>query len=151
MTVEVVPRRLTRVCRAVTVLVVAVFGVLAVLLPRGGAGGQTFGPADQVAFFVIGLLLAGAVLAFTRARVRADAQGLWVRNVLGDRFFPWAVVRSIDLPDGAPWAQLELQDDETVALLAVQAGDGESAVDAVLVLRKLLHTSQDTPPDSPRG
>ena len=41
--VEVHPRQLTLVCRLVAGLVVDVFGVLAVLLPRGAAGGQTFG------------------------------------------------------------------------------------------------------------
>ena len=89
MNLEVVPRRLTRVCWGVAVFVLAAFGVLAVLLPRGGAGGQTFGPADQIAFFGLGVLLAGTVLAFTRFRVRADQRGIWVRNVLGERFFPW--------------------------------------------------------------
>jgi hypothetical protein len=146
MSLVVRPRRLTRVCWAVAILVVLVFGILALLLPRGASGGQQFGPADQVSFFVIGLLLAGAALLFVRARVRADEQGVWVRNVLGERFFPWPVVVSVDLADGAPWAQLELHDDETVALLAVQANDGDTAVDAVLALRNLLQNARDTPP-----
>jgi hypothetical protein len=144
MRLEVVPRRLTRVCRAAAGLVVVVFGALAVLLPRGPADDQKFGVADQIAFFGIGLLLAAAVLAFTRARVRADERGVWVRNVLGDRFFPWGLVVAVDLRAGAPWAQLELHDDETVALLALQANDGDPTVDAVLALRKLLQTAQDT-------
>ncbi|MCW2599610.1 MAG: hypothetical protein JWM02_1439 [Frankiales bacterium] len=143
MSVEVRPRRLTVVCRVVAALVLLAFGVLAVLLPQGSTGGQTFGLADQIAFFGIGLLLAVAVFAFTRVRVRADEKGIWVRNVVGDRFFPWGVVVSVDLPDGAPWAQLELHDDETVALLAIQSNDGDLAVDAVLALRKLLASAQD--------
>lgn len=144
MTVDVAPRRLTLVCRAVAALVVVSFGIIALLLPRGASGDQVFGPSDQVGFFGIGLVLAAAVLTFTRARVRADAQGVWVRNVLGDRFFPWGVVVSVDLADGSPWAQLELHDDETVALLALQANDGDTTVDAVLALRKLLQTARDT-------
>ena len=141
----VTPVRLVRVCWLVAVLVVAVFAAVALLLPRGASGGQVFGPGDQVAFFAIGLLLAAGVLAFTRVRVRADAHGVWVRNVLGDRFFPWGVVVRVDLADGAPWAQLELHDDETVALLAVQANDGDRAVEAVLALRKLLLASSSGP------
>ena len=142
MSLEIAPRRLTKVCRAVAVVLVLAFGVLALRLADDTE--QAFGPADQVAFFGIGLLLAAAVLAFTRARVRADTQGIWVRNVLGERFFPWQLVVSVDLPDGAGWAQLELHDDETVALLAVQANDGDTAVDAVLALRNLMHTAQDS-------
>ena len=108
MTVEARPRRLTLVCRGVAALVVVTFGVLALLLPRGSSNGQVFGPADQVGFFGIGLLLAVGVLCLTRPRVRADGHGVWVRNVLGDRFFPWQVVVGVHLPDGASWAQLEL-------------------------------------------
>jgi hypothetical protein len=144
MSVEVRPRWLTLVCRGVAAVVLIVFAVLAVLLPEGSTGGQTFGIGDQIAFFCIGLLLALGVLVFTRARVRADEHGIWVRNALGDRFFPWGVVVSVDLPDGAPWAQLELHDDETVAVLAIQSNDGDHAVDAVLALRKLLDTARDT-------
>ncbi len=141
MSVEVRPRRLTYVCRAVAALVLVVFAGLAVLLPAGSSGGQVFGPADQVGFFGIGVLLAVVVLGFTRARVRADQNGIWVRNLLGDRHFPWGVVVSVDLPESAPWAQLNLHDDETVALLAIQSNDGDAAVDAVLALRKLLDTA----------
>ena len=138
MSVELRPRRLVLVCRVVAAVVVVVFGVLAVLLPRGSSEGQQFGAADQLAFFAIGLLLAAAVLLLTRARVQADEWGIRVRNVLGERAFPWPVVVGIDLADGAPWAQLELHDDETVALLALQAADGDRTVEGVLALRRLL-------------
>ena len=141
MTVESVPRRLTIVCRLVAVLVLVAFGIITALLPGVSEDGTVFGLGDQIAFFGIGVLLAVAVLAFTRARVRADERGLWVRNVAGERYFPWGVVAAIELRDGAPWAQLVLQDDDTVALLAVQSNDGEAAVDVVLALRRLLKDS----------
>lgn len=135
MTVDHRPRRLGRIALGLAAALLVVFGVLAVLLPAGD--GELYGPADQVAFFLIGVLLAAGVLVFTRFRVRADDQGVWVRNALGERYFPWGVVVSVDLPEGATWAQLELHDDETVALLAVQTSDPE-AVDVVLALRRLL-------------
>lgn len=141
MSVESRPRRLTTVCRAVAVVVVVVFAVLAVLLPQETSGAQHFGVGDQIAFFGIGVLLAAGVLAFTRPRVRADEGGIWVRNVLGDRYFPWGVVASVDLRDGAPWAQLELHDDDTVGLLGIQSNDGDTAVDIVLALRLLRQAS----------
>ena len=73
----------------------------------------------------------------------AEAQG--ARQATGDdpritslgRF-----LRSVRLDDGAPWAVLELQDDETVQLLGVQANDGDLAIDAVLALRALLVQSR---------
>jgi hypothetical protein len=98
------------------------------------------GVADQVSFFVFGVLLAIALVSFTRFRVRADNAGIWVRNVMGERYFPWGVVVSVQLPKGASWAQLELHDDETVALLALQSNDGDATIDSVLALRNLMHT-----------
>jgi hypothetical protein len=141
-TVDHVPIRLRRICQVLAGVVVVVFGLVALLLPRGENGVEAFGPVDQVAFFVIGLLIAGGVLVLTRFRVRADERGLWVRNSLGERYFPWALVVGVHLPTGATWAQLELHDDETVALLAVQTSDGDRAVDVVLALRRLLQESR---------
>ena len=139
--IEVRPHRLTRVCWALSAVVVVAFGALALLLDRGGTGGIDVSVGDQVSFFLFGVLLAVGLVAFTRFRVRADRTGVWVRNVLGERFFPWAVVVAVELPRGAAWAQLELHDDETVALLALQSNDGESTIDNVLALRKLLQTA----------
>ena len=139
------PRRLAQVCRGTAAVLLSVFVVVAVGLGRG-AEGQVFGLADQLAMVGLGLLLAAAVLTLTRARVVADATGVRVRNVLGERALPWQVVREVRLDDGRSWASLELQDDDTVALLAVQSADGEQAVRAVLALRELLRASRQPPP-----
>ncbi len=136
------PRRLTKVCWLVAALVVVVFGVLAVALWSGPEGDAQVRTADQVAFFVLGLLVAGLTLMFTRARVQATADGVHVRNPFGTKDVPWQVVRAVRLDDGAPWAVLELHDDETVQMLAVQANDGDAAVDVVLELRALLRASR---------
>ncbi|MCW2614337.1 MAG: hypothetical protein JWN08_1331 [Frankiales bacterium] len=140
--VVVRPRKLTRTCWGLSVLVVVLFGVIAVALGRGSDGDAAFRLPDQLAMFGLGVLIAGALLAFTRARVEADAGGIRIRNVLGDRVLPWQVVRSVRLDEGSPWASLDLHDDDTVALLAVQANDGERAVQAVLALRALLSASR---------
>jgi hypothetical protein len=139
------PRRLLVVCRLAGAALLVVFAVVAYLLPRGTAGGEQFGLADQIAFFLIGVLLAAAVLQFTRVRVVADDSGVRVRNYVGEKFVPWQVVAGVRLDDGSPWASLDLQDDDTIALLAVQANDGARAVDAVLALRELLAGSRGRP------
>jgi hypothetical protein len=150
--VVVRPRRLTVVCRLAAGLVVAVFAVVATALRGGPEGDAQFQLADQVAMFVLGLLIAAGVLSFTRARVVADEREVRVRNVVGEKVLPWQVVAAVRLDEHSPWASLELHDDDTVALLAVQANDGESAVDAVVRLRRLLHASRrpgaggDSPP-----
>lgn len=140
--VVVRPRRLARVCWAVAVAVVVVFGLLAVALGNLPEGEMRFRLADQIAFVVLGLVLAGVVLLFTRARVVADASGVDVTNPVGRKRVPWEVVRGVRLDDSAPWAVLDLHDDETVQLLAVQGHDGDYAVDAVLALRALLRASR---------
>lgn len=140
------PVVLTRVCWGVAALVLAVFAVVAVALGRGPAGDAQFRLADQVAMVLLGALVAGAVLAFTRARVVGDASGVRIRNVLGEKVIPWQVVREVRLDDGASWASLELQDDDTVALLGIQSNDGDRAIDAVLGLRALLIASRDGSP-----
>ena len=137
------PRKLLWVCRAAALGLVVVFGVVAYLLPsRQGDSEGAFGPGDQIAFFCIGLLLAWAALQFTRVRVEADSTAIRIRNYVGEKVLPWEVVAAVRFDDGAPWASLDLQDDDTIALLAVQANDGARAVDAVVALRKLLAESR---------
>ena len=137
------PRRLLWVCRAAALGLVLAFGLVALLLPtRQGDSDAAFGPGDQIAFFCIGLLLAWAALQFTRVRVDADATGIRIRNYVGEKVLPWAVVAAVRLDDGSPWASLDLHDDDTVALLALQANDGARTVEAVLELRALLTASR---------
>jgi hypothetical protein len=141
------PVVLTRVCWAVAAVVIAVFTVVAIALGGGPPGDAQFQVPDQIAMVCLGLLVAGGVLAFTRARVVADEAGVRVRNVIGEKLVPWQVVRSVRLDDGAPWASLELQDDDTIALLGVSANDGDAAVEAVLAMRALLQASRTGSPD----
>ena len=136
------PRRLTRVCVGLAVFVVAMFTVVAVALGRAQDGDAAFRLADQISMVGLGVLVALVLLAFTRARVEADADGIRIRNVVGETVLPWQVVRSVRLDEGSPWASLDLHDDDTVSLLAVQANDGEQAVQAVLALRALLAASR---------
>lgn len=136
------PRRLTRVCWAVAVLVVAMFALLGRLLRGGTPGDAQFQLADQLAMTVLGVVIAAGALALTRPRVVAGSDGVRVRNVLGFTELPWGVVAAVRFDDGASWASLDLQDDDNVALLAVQANDGARAVDAVLELRRLLAASR---------
>jgi hypothetical protein len=86
------------------------------------------------------VLIGLGMLAFTRPRVRADAEGVHVRNVVGGYDLPWSVVRAVRFDRSSPWATLELHDDETVSIHALQAADKEYAVEGVRVLRA-LHTA----------
>lgn len=140
---EVRPRKVRRVAVAAAVVLIVVFAVVAALL-RQTPTGVYFRLSDQVAMVLVGLLLAGAALLFARPRVRAGADGVEVRNLLGTRTVPWELVLWVSFPDGAPWARLELPDDEYIAVMAIQSADGRHAVQAIRALRE-VH-AQHTPP-----
>ncbi|WP_033296149.1 PH domain-containing protein [Amycolatopsis jejuensis] len=135
-TLVIRPRRSVIMCSVLAVALLAVFVVVAVLL-RSSRTGVVFETADQVAMIGIGVLLAAGTMLFANARVRADATGIEVRNVLVTRRFPWDQVLSVSFPDGASWARLELPDDEYFSVMAVQAVDRDRAVEAVRALRRL--------------
>lgn len=134
--VVVRPRRVTQLAWAGAVLVVALFTAIALVL-RNSPTGVYFRLADQVAMVVMGLLIAGGLLLLARPRVRADADGIEVRNIVVTRTLPWELVEAVAFPDGASWARLDLPDDEYLAVLAIQAVDREHAVDAIRRLRAL--------------
>jgi hypothetical protein len=137
------PRKATRIARLLAVALLAIFTAVATALPGATDSGKgVFQTSDQFAMIGLGVLGALGILAFTRPRVRADARGIQVRNVVGGYDLPWEVVRSIQFRKGSPWANLELQDDETVALMAVQAADKGYAVATVRALRALLAAHQ---------
>jgi hypothetical protein len=142
-TLVIRPRRALIMCSVLAVLLLGVFIVVAVLL-RNGDTGVRFQASDQAAMVGIGILLSAGVLLFAIARVRADAEGIEVRNVLITRYFAWSEVLSVSFPDGASWARLELPDDEYHAVMAVQAVDRDRAVEAVRALRRLHKAAQES-------
>jgi len=155
MAVQSRPQRLRKVCAASAVVVVVVFAVIGLLLRRGSAGGVVFTVADQVAMVGLGVVLAGVILLLARPRLDADETGLRVRNILTSYELPWQVVREVSFSTNSPWATLELADDDTVALLAVQAADGERALQTVRALRRLhadaVAPSRGTTPEGGGG
>jgi hypothetical protein len=130
------PRRSAWMAGVLAALLVVVFAIVGILL-RGSKTGAIFQVSDQIAMICVGILLAAATLLFAMPRVRADSDGIEVRNVLLSRRFAWSEVLSVTFPDGASWARLELPEDEYYPVMAVQAVDRERAVEAVRALRRL--------------
>lgn len=128
------PHKVRQVVIPVAALLVVIFVVLAVTL-NGSSTGVHLGISDKVSLALVGIILAAAVLLLARPRVRADADGVEVRNLLFGRTVPWQEIKGVGFPDGAPWARLELPQDEYVPVVAIQAMDGERAVNAIRELR----------------
>ncbi|MFF5172888.1 PH domain-containing protein [Micromonospora sp. NPDC000089] len=132
------PRRIRLVCWVSAAALVLVFSLLATSLTgRTGDGYGTFQRGDQFAMIGLGVLGALGILLFTRPRVEADTRGVRVRNLLGSYELPWEVVRGVRFDRGAPWASLELYDDDLLPMIALQAADKETAVEGVRALRRL--------------
>jgi hypothetical protein len=154
-----VPHRLTRVCWASAVVIAVGSVALALALEGASAGsaasgnagagsaaagiggassyGVAFTPVTRAMVALFGLGCAGLLLLLTRPRLVADADGLRVRNVGRWRWLPWGVVQGVRLDDASPWMAVDLADDETVPVLAVQAADGARARATFAAVRDL--------------
>ncbi|WP_210443144.1 PH domain-containing protein [Nocardioides sp. SYSU D00065] len=89
------------------------------------------------------LLLLGAGFvacgwALARARVTAEMEALVVVNGFRTRHLDWEQVLAVHLPEGAPWATLDLADGTTISAMAFQGSDGRHARDGVRQLRALI-------------
>jgi hypothetical protein len=147
--VTIRPRRIRRVCWVLAPVVVVFFVAMGSLLSGStGEGTAVFQPSDRIAMMALGLFVAAAILLFTRPRVVADAAHIKITNVIGGYDLPWEVVRAVRFDRGNPWVNLELQDDDVVAVMAIQATDKEYAVAGVRTLRALLETHQASRPSS---
>jgi hypothetical protein len=145
------PRRLRVVCWVSAIAVVILFTLISFGLHGSLGEGVpgTFQRGDQAAMIGLGVLVAMAIMLFARPRVVADERGMHVRNVLGGYDLPWEIVRAVRFPRGAPWARVELDDDDVVTVLAVQAADKQYALDAVRTLRGLLEAHRAQQPVAP--
>lgn len=145
---QVRPRKITILGIVAAGVVIAV-SVFAGLLLKDVNEGVSFRTFDQVGLIGIGVLLAAAILTVARPRLRATEAGVRVRNVLGDRFFPWELIIRVAYPPNAPWAQLQLPDDEIHPVMAIQALDRGRAVRALEQVRE-LHDRFVPPANRPR-
>lgn len=117
------PRRGRGVAIGIAVASLLIFGVLAILLPSK-AGGAIWGPLDQVMFFGIGILI--ALLAWRYAAISAipTREGLVVRNIVLTRTLEWTQIVGVQFGGGQPWVQLDLDDLDVLAVMAIQKADG---------------------------
>ena len=132
-----VSRRARLVATVMGVLALVVFGGMAVLLPAN-AGLTTWQGGDRVLVALIGVLIAIACWRYASIRAVPTPEGLMVRNLVVTRRVDWAQVIGVQFGGGAPWVTLELDDTDTVAVMAIQRADGVTAEQEAVRLAGLV-------------
>ncbi len=145
MLLQVRPKRITIYASIAAAIVVGSMVIVGLLL-RDTNEGVEFRTSDQVGLIGVGLILGGVIMTAARPRLRVDRTGLWIRNVFGESFTPWQLVTRVAYPQGAPWAQLMMPDDEVKPVMAIQAMDRGRAVKALEEVRALQATYAPPPP-----
>ena len=149
---DVRPRRVRLTCQISAVVIVVVSLVTAVLILVSPAGAVTFGLDDAVSVVLVGVVAAAVVMWFARPRLVADASSVTVRNLGPVHRVPWQVVMDVRFDNRTSWAVLDLADDDTLAVMAIQKPDGVDAESAVAELRAMLQASRRPPgPDEGTG
>ena len=109
--------------------------------------------SQRLTMLAVLALLVSVIVAVAASSVRADAEGLRVRNGLRTHAVPWGRVHKIIFRNGDPWAQLLLVPDDGSAfevsldaekrqLMGIQAVDGANAHAAVEELRRRHRQAQ---------
>jgi hypothetical protein len=106
--------------------------VLSVLIFTGGAlslpGDPVLGGAgvlDRAALVLCGVAVAASLWRFALIRAVPSTRGLVVRNLLTTRTLEWAQIIRVQFGGGAPWVSVDLDDTDTVAVMAIQKADGD--------------------------
>ncbi|MDO4909999.1 MAG: PH domain-containing protein [Corynebacterium sp.] len=121
---------------AAVLLVMAVHIFMAWAVGYRDTGAHISG-IDRFAFVGIGVIISCFCLLLLRPRVRANVDGVEVRNFIGTRFYPWTFIYGLSFPKSARWARLELPDFEFVPMWAFQSADGEHVIRLVKAFREL--------------
>jgi Bacterial PH domain len=98
----------------------AVFTVIAVLLPHDGA--RPWGTGERTGIVGTGLLILGVLMVLSRPKVVADRTGVTVVNLTTIRRLEWAEIVRVNLRSGDAWVQLDLADGTTLAAMGIQPG-----------------------------
>ena len=111
------PRRARIVAVSVAVVSVLLFGGLGLVIPQAGV-------ADRVGIAAFGVAIAWLMWRYASLSAVPSAEGLRVRNLLLTRDLEWAEIVEVHLVVGAPWVTLDLDDGDTLAVMAIQKADG---------------------------
>jgi membrane protein implicated in regulation of membrane protease activity len=117
------PRRGRVVSLGCAVASLVVFAVIAVLLP-GPAEAGNWRPGDRVFFAGLGVVIALFLWRYASIRATPTRETLTVRNLFTTRVVSWQEIVDLRFSGGDPWLTMELDDTDTLAVMAIQKADG---------------------------
>lgn len=104
-----------------------------------------FTPFQLITLLAVLVVIVGMITGLALSSVRADQQGIWLRNGLSVRRFDWSEIHRIVYLDGNPWPTLHVGDPDDPRrqmVLGIQRSDGARAVRAVAELRRLRQAAR---------
>ena len=118
------PRRGRRVALTMGVLSVLIFAAGAISLPGVDPLYGGWGVLDRLLLVFCGVAVAALLWRYASIRALPSTSGLVVRNLLTTRRLEWAQIVRVQFGGGAPWVSVDLDDTDTVAIMAIQKADG---------------------------
>ena len=118
------PRRGRRVALTMAVLSLLIFAGGAISLPRVDPLFGGWGVLDRLLLVSCGLAVSALLWRYASIRAVPTTQGLVIRNLITTRRVEWAQIVRVLFGGGAPWVSLDLDDTDTVAVMAIQKADG---------------------------
>ena len=118
------PRRGRAVALAFAAATLLLFGLIAVFLP-GPAEGGTWRTGDKIFFAAVGVAIAFLLWRFASIRALPTREGITIRNLVTTRTVSWRSIVDVRFGGGDPWVTVELDDTDTLAIMAIQKADAE--------------------------
>lgn len=119
------PRRGRRVALTMAVLSLLIFVGGAISLPAVDPLFGGWGLPDRMLLVGCGAAISTLLWRYATIRAVPTKQGLVVRNLLTTRTLEWTQIVGVLFGGGAPWVSVDLDDTDTVAVMAIQKADGD--------------------------
>lgn len=139
------PRAARIVSTVLAIVVLATMVALAVVLPQVAPDRQSW--LDRAGIVAFGVLVAWFLIRQAGVRATPDEHGLTVRNLMLTRRVTWVQIVSVRFGQGRPWVQLDLDDGDLLAVMAIQRADGVLAANEARRLATLVALHSATPRD----
>ena len=118
------PRRGRRVALTMAVLSLLIFAGGALSLPQTAPLSAGWGVLDRLLLASCGVIVSALLWRYASIRAVPSTQGLVIRNLVTTRTLEWAQIVRVLFGGGAPWVSVDLDDTDTVAVMAIQKADG---------------------------